>query len=201
MSVILESEKERGRPLLQRYFYPEQNMKFRYILLVIGLLAILAACKQTDSKSRGGYSPAIGERMQMAPFKLPSLTDNTMLDSKELEGQVLVVTFFATWCPPCIQEIPTFIYLQKSFKEKGFSVLAFSVDEGDPAPLHRLIEKYGINYPVILADLDIARSFGGVTGIPVTFLVNRKGEIVKKYLGYVEHDVLEEEIKTMLASG
>ncbi len=176
-------------------------MKFRYILLVVGLLAMLAACKQTDSGSRGGYSPAIGEHMQMAHFKLPSLTDNALLDSKELEGQVLLVSFFATWCPPCIQEIPSFIHLQKSYKEKGFSVVAFSVDEGDPAPLQRLIKKYGINYPVFWADLDITKSFGGVTGIPVTFLVNRKGEIVKKYLGYVEHDVLEEEIKTMLSAG
>ena len=73
------------------------------------------------------------------------------------------------------------------------------IDEGDPAPLYKLIEKYGINYPVLFADDALAKGFGGVTGIPVAFLVNHKGEIVKKYLGYVEHDVLEEEIKSMLA--
>ncbi len=174
-------------------------MKFRYFFLAIGILVLLMACKQSDSDTRGGYSPAIGERMQMVQFKFDSLTDNTVVDSKELEGQVLLVTFFATWCPPCIQEIPTFIALQDAYSSKGFSVLAFSVDEGGPAPLHRLIEKYGINYPVLLADLDIARGFGGVSGIPVTFLVNRKGEIVKKYLGYVGHDVLEEEIEKLLA--
>ena len=103
-------------------------------------------------------------------------------------------------CPPCIQEIPTFIDLQKSYSVKGFSVVAFSMDEGDPAPLYKLIEKYGINYPVLLADETVTRGVGGVTGIPVTFLVNRKGEIVKKYLGYVEHDVLESEIIGMLAA-
>jgi glutathione peroxidase-family protein len=91
--------------------------------------------------------------------------------------------------------------LQKTYGEKGFSVIAFSVDEGDLAPLYRLIEKYGINYPVLLADETITKGVGGVTGIPVTFVVNRKGEIVKKYLGYVEHDVLEEEVKSMLAAG
>ena len=175
-------------------------MKFRYFILAMGLLAMLVACKQPESDNRGGYSPPIGGHMQMVQFRLPSLTDNTVLDSKDLEGQVLLVNFFASWCPPCIQEIPNFITLQDSFKGKGFSVVAFSVDEGDPAPLHRLIEKYGINYPVILAEPDITRGFGGVTGIPVTYLVNRKGEIVKKYLGYVGHDVLEEEIKNMLAA-
>jgi len=174
-------------------------MKFRYLFLIIGLLVMLIACKQSESDTRGGYSPPIGEHMQMVQFKLPSLTDKAVLDSKEFEGQVLLVTFFATWCPPCIQEIPTLITLQKSFKAKGFSVLAFSVDEGDPAPLYKLIEKHGINYPVFLADNAMARGFGGITGIPVSFLVNRKGEIIKKYLGYVEHDVLEEEIRSMLA--
>lgn len=176
-------------------------MKFKYFLLVIGLLAMLMACKQKESENRGGYSPPIGKHMQMVDFRLPSLTDNAVLDSKQLEGQVLVVTFFATWCPPCIQEIPTFIELQDSYKAKGFSVVAFSVDEGSPEPLHNLIKKFGINYPVLMADPDITRGFGGVTGIPVTYMVNRKGEIVKKYLGYVEHDVLEEEIKKLLAAG
>lgn len=173
-------------------------MKVRHFLLVIGLLVLLMACKQPESETRGGYSPPIGEHMQMVQFRLTSLTDNAMLDSKELEGRVLLVTFFATWCPPCIEEIPTFKALQESYKAKGFSVVAFSLDEGPPETVHKLIEKYGINYPVLLADIDVARGFGGITGIPVTFLVNRKGEIVKKYLGYVEHDVLEEAIKKML---
>jgi thiol-disulfide isomerase/thioredoxin len=181
-------------------YYLERYMKFRYFFLAIGILVMLMACKQTESDTRGGYSPPIGERTQMVQFKLPSLTDNAVLDSKQLEGQVLLVTFFAIWCPPCIQEIPALVELQNSYRSKGFSVLAFSVDEGDPAPLHRLIEKYGINYPVILADNDVIQAFGGVTGIPVSYLVNRKGEIVKKYLGYVSHDVLEEEIKSMLAA-
>ncbi len=176
-------------------------MKFKYFILVIGLLAMLMACKQKESETRGGYSPPIGKHMQMVDFRLPSLTDNAVLDSKQLEGQVLLVTFFATWCPPCIQEIPTFIELQNSYKEKGFSVVAFSVDEGSPEPVHNLIKKFGINYPVLMAEPDIARGFGGVSGIPVTYLVNRKGEIVKKYLGYVEHDVLEEEIKKLMAAG
>ena len=76
------------------------------------------------------------------------------------------------------------IALQDSFKPKGFSVVAFSVDEGELAPLKKLIDKYGINYPVLLAEPFVTKSFGGVSGIPVTFLVNRKGQIVKKYLGY-----------------
>ena len=175
-------------------------MKLRYFFLVFGLLMALMACKQSDSDTRVGLSPAIGEHMQMAPFKMESLTDKAVIDSKQFDGQVLLVTFFAAWCPPCIQEIPTLIALQDSFKSKGFSVVAFSVDEGDLTPLKNLIDKYGINYPVLIADNVVTRSFGGVTGIPVSYIVNRQGQIVKKYLGYVGHDVLEEEIKIMLAA-
>ena len=173
-------------------------MKLRYFFLVIVLLLAVMACEQAQSDKRVGLTPAIGERMQMAPFKKDSLTDKTIIDSKQLDGQLLLVTFFASWCPPCIQEIPALITLQDSFKSKGFSVIAFSVDEGDLKPLVKLIDKFGINYPVLLADPDIARSFGGVSGIPATFIVNRQGEIVKKYLGYVSHDFLEEDIKSML---
>ena len=176
-------------------------MKLKYFFVAIGLLLAVMACKQTESDTRTGLTPAIGERMQMVPFKMSSLTDKAILDSKQLEGQVLLVTFFASWCPPCIQEIPTLIALQDSFKPKGFSVVAFSVDEGELAPLKTLIDKYGINYPVLLAEPFVTKSFGGVSGIPVTFLVNRKCQIVKKYLGYVSHDHLEEEIKNMLAAG
>ncbi|MFC1843427.1 TlpA disulfide reductase family protein [Thermodesulfobacteriota bacterium] len=159
------------------------------------------ACKQIEQETRVGLTPAIGERMQMAPFKKSSLNDKSTIDSQQFDGQVLLVAFFATWCPPCIQEIPTLIALQDSYKSKGFSVVAFSVDEGDLAPLKKLINKTGINYPVLLADSEVARSFGGVTGIPVVFLVNREGEIVKKYLGYTSHDILEEDIKTVLTAG
>jgi len=176
-------------------------MKLKYFFLAASMILMLTACKQPDSNSSGDYTPAIGERLHMVQFKLESLTDKSVLDSRQLENQVLLVTFFATWCPPCIQEIPTFIDLQETYTKKGFTVLAFSVDEGDPAPLYKLIEKYGINYPVLFANEDVTQGVGGVTGIPVTFLVNRKGEIVKKYLGYVEHDILEDEIKSMLAAG
>ena len=176
-------------------------VKLSYIFLTLGLLIFGMSCKQTDTNRNSSALPAIGERMKMAEFSMPSLTDEVVLDSKQLEGQVLLVNFFATWCPPCIQEIPVFVSLQNSFKQKGFSVVAFSMDEGDPLPVKKIIGKYGINYPVLMSEPAVARSFGGVTGIPVTFLVNRKGEIVKKYLGYTEHEALEEEIEKMLHAG
>jgi hypothetical protein len=68
------------------------------------------------------------------------------------------------------------------------------------APVKRVIDRTGINYPMLMADNEVTRGFGGVTGIPVTYMVNRQGELVKKYLGYIEHDVLKEEIEKLLGS-
>ena len=173
------------------------------IILYFTLLLVLfsAACKDTGSDSRrAGLTPRVGEHMKMVHFNLPSASENTMVDSKQFKGKVLLVTFFATWCPPCIQEIPSLIELQNSLGPKGFSVIGMSVDEGGVPPVKRLIDRTGINYPVLMADNETAKGFGGVTGIPVTFLVNQQGDLVKKYLGYIEHDVLEDEIKKLLGS-
>ena len=170
------------------------------LLLTLILILLVTACKDTGSDNRTGMSPRVGEHMKMVPFNLPSAAENTMVDSKQFEGKVLLVTFFATWCPPCIQEIPTLIDLQKSYASQGFSVIGMSVDEGGVPPVKRLIDRTGINYPVLMADNEVARGFGGVTGIPVSFLVNRQGELVKKYLGYIEHDVLQDEIKKLIVS-
>ena len=170
------------------------------LLLTLILILLVTACKDTGSDNRTGITPRVGEHMKMVNFNLPSAAENTMVDSKQFEGKVLLVTFFATWCPPCIQEIPTLIDLQNSYASKGFSVIGMSVDEGGVPPVKRLIDRTGINYPVLMADNEVARGFGGVTGIPVSFLVNRQGELVKKYLGYIEHDVLQEEIQKMIVS-
>jgi thiol-disulfide isomerase/thioredoxin len=177
-------------------------MKQKIILCFVLLLVLfMAACKDTGPDSRRtGLTPRIGDHIKMVPFNLPSASENTMVDSKQFAGKVLLVTFFATWCPPCIQEIPTLIELQNKYESKGFSVIGMSVDEGGVAPVKRLIDRTGINYPMLMADNEVTRGFGGVTGIPVTYMVNRQGELVKKYLGYIEHDVLKEEIEKLLGS-
>ncbi len=139
-----------------------------------------------------------GEMPVMPEFSLSSAVDGKEVSSSDFEGQVLLVTFFATWCPPCRQEIPTLIKLQKKYAPKGFSVIGLSVDEKGPKVVVKLIEKEKINYPVLMSDSRTAKGFGGIAGIPTSFLVNRKGEIVKRYPGYVPLSLLEKDIKSEL---
>lgn len=135
---------------------------------------------------------------KMPSFSLPDVVTGGNVDSKHFDGKILLVTFFATWCPPCMQEIPTLIKLQDEYEGKGFSVLGLSVDQGGADIVKKLVEKRSINYPVLLADGSTAQNFGGVVGIPTSFLVNSKGNVVKKYPGYVPHMVLENDIKRIM---
>ncbi len=134
----------------------------------------------------------------MPEFSLSSAVDGKVVNSESFKGKVLLITFFATWCPPCRQEIPTLIQLYKDLGPKGFAVIGLSVDEGGPKIVAKLVEQEKINYPVLMADRSTARSFGGIAGIPTSFLVNRKGHVVKKYPGFVPHSLLERDIRAIL---
>lgn len=135
---------------------------------------------------------------KMPAFSLPDVVTGKTVDSASFDGKTLLVTFFATWCPPCMQEIPNLIQLQNDLGDKGFSVLGLSVDQGGADIVKKLVEKRSINYPVLLADSGTARDFGGVVGIPTSFLINSKGQVVKKYPGFVPHVVLENDIKRIM---
>ena len=131
-------------------------------------------------------------------FSLQSVVDGKIVESKSFEGKALLITFFATWCPPCRQEIPTLIQIHSEYGPQGFAVIGLSVDEGGAKLVAKLVEQEKINYPVLLADRSTAQDFGGVAGIPTSFLVNKKGHVVKKYPGYVPHALLERDIKAVL---
>ena len=135
---------------------------------------------------------------KMPSFVLPDVVTGENVDSKSLAGKTLLITFFATWCPPCMQEVPALIDLQEKYSKEGFSVVALSVDEGGSKVVKKLVEKRSINYPVLMANRSTARAFGGVVGIPTSFLVNSQGTVVKKYPGYVPRVLLENDIKKIM---
>lgn len=135
---------------------------------------------------------------QMPSFSLESVRDGKIVESDSFRGKVLLLTFFATWCPPCVEEVPILIKLQNELADSGFSVVGMSVDQQGQAPVAKFVDKRDINYPVLLAKSQTTRDFGGIYGIPVAFLVNKSGNVVKKYTGYVQHDILERDIRSLL---
>jgi thiol-disulfide isomerase/thioredoxin len=136
--------------------------------------------------------------VQMPAFALNSVVDGKKVSSEEFKGQALLITFFATWCPPCRQEIPTLIKLQNEFKDQGFSVIGLSVDQGGPNLVAKLVAQEKINYPVLMSNRPVERGFGGVAGVPTSFLVNKKGDVVRRYPGYVPHVLLKKDIEGVM---
>jgi len=135
---------------------------------------------------------------KMPAFALESVRDGKRINSDSFEGKALLITFFATWCPPCLQEIPALVKLQEEFGANGFSVVALSVDQGGSEPVAELVDQQAINYPVLMADAETAENFGGVYGIPVSFLVNKSGNVVKRYPGLVPHSVLVKDVQSLI---
>ncbi len=144
------------------------------------------------------YSTSASGATKMPDFALPNVLDEKTISSSSFEGKALLLTFFATWCPPCVEEVPTLINLQKKYGRGDFSVIGLSVDQGGAAIVRKFVKKESINYPVAQADARTMQDFGGVYGIPVSFLVNKKGNVVKKYTGYVPQSVLEKDLKKIL---
>lgn len=135
---------------------------------------------------------------QMPSFALENVRDGKIVNSSSFKGKVLLLTFFATWCGPCVEEVPVLVKLQADMMDAGFSVVGMSVDQQGPALVAKFVEKRAINYPVLLAESKTSSDFGGIYGIPAAFLVNKAGNVVKKYTGYVNHTILEKDIRSLL---
>jgi len=135
---------------------------------------------------------------KMPNFTLPSVKDGAMVKASAYQGQAMLINFFATWCPPCRKEIPSLIQLQKEYGPKGFTVIGISTDQGGPGMVDKFAKKMEINYPVLMSDSETPSLFGGILGIPTSFLVNREGNVVKRYDGYVDHQTLVNDLKAIL---
>lgn len=116
------------------------------------------------------------------------------------KGKVVLLDFWATWCGPCLIEIPWFVEFQSKYGAKGFSAVGISVD--DPvAKLKPFADKMKVNYPFLVGDRrdDIKeKAFGPMWGLPVTFVIGRDGKICKKHVGLSSKDQFEREIKSLL---
>lgn len=165
--------------------FQEKIMRLTRLLFAV-IIVLLLAISVVEAKD------------VMPEFSLVSVVDKEKVTSKEFSGQVLLVTFFATWCPPCRQEIPTLIKLQKKYAAKGFSVIGLSMDEKGPKIVQKLIAKENINYPILMSNSKTERGFGGIAGIPTSFVIDREGKIIKRFPGYVPYSLLAKEIKPLL---
>jgi len=117
-----------------------------------------------------------------------------------IKAKVIIVDFWDTWCPPCKVEIPGFISLYKKYHSKGLEILGLALGRRGVGDVLDFVTQKGINYPCYIASDDIISAFGGIRGIPTTFVLNSKGEIYRKYVGMRPISVFENDIQDLLKS-
>lgn len=169
-------------------------MKRMWTLTLGALAAFGLACSGAQEKDYG-----------KRPDWSMTLPDGKKAAAADYDGKVVIVDFWATWCPPCVKEVPGFIQLKKQYGEKGLEIVGFSLDR-DMKTHDDWVKAKGVNYLSIFAQNEDGKKvmagfeklIGPIEGIPTTLVLDRKGQIVYKHVGYGSPEEFEKVIKPLL---
>lgn len=179
--------------------------KIRWVVAVAAVAALVYAfipslpspAAKTAGSSGGAVCPANAKKANL-DFTVKDMNGATVKLSS-FKGKVILLDFWATWCPPCKAEIPGFVELQDAYREKGLQVLGVSVDD-TPDKLKPFATEFKMNYPVLvgLERDDLQDAYGPMWGIPTTYLIARDGRICRKNSGIVGKAQYESDIQGLL---
>jgi peroxiredoxin len=158
------------------------------VVLSIVIIALLAGC--TDN-ARGPQPDTMASE-----FSLKDMSGKTVRLS-DYKGKVVLLEFWATWCPPCRASVPGLEKLHKAYKDKGLVLLAVSMDEGGLDEVRSYIKESGITYTVLKGTDDVAVQYQ-VRSIPLILVLNKEGKIAKRYMGFGSDEDLEKDIMAIL---
>jgi len=153
--------------------------------------------EQKEPMSTPEAEPTKSPEMKIAPdFFLKSL-NGKIISLSDFKGKVTILDFWATWCPPCREEIPHFVNLYEKYRDEGFQMLGVVLDENKTS-IEDFAKNYNINYPLLIPDERILKNYGPIIYIPTTFVISSDGYIYKKYIGYNPESVFENDLKILL---
>jgi thiol-disulfide isomerase/thioredoxin len=171
------------------------NRRQWIIIVLISLLALVSGVLTSQWIYKTGLAsdPAVKAFLEN-PWQTP---DGKVANTQEWQGKVLVVNFWASWCPPCVEEMPTLDKLQQEFLKQNVLFVGIGIDS--PSNIRQFIETTIISYPIVLGGLggnDINKMLGNPSGaLPFTVVINAKGNITGRKLGKISEDELRKLIK------
>jgi thiol:disulfide interchange protein DsbD len=174
---------ETHNPKTQKGF----SMKHGFFLFLI-LLSLL---------STTGYTLAAPK--EKAPNFSLQTYDGKVIELAKLKGKVVVVNFWATWCPPCRAEIPDFIKVYNTYKPQGLEIIGIALDQDGWQQVKPFTDKMQITYPIILGTMEVVQQYGGINAIPTTYIIDKDGNIAGMQVGMLTKEVLEKKVKSLLA--
>ena len=133
---------------------------------------------------------------EMAPPFLLRDINGKIVSTADWKGKVVILNFWATWCPPCREEVPELVQLQANYKDK-LLVIGASEDEDEPQKVRQFVQRFGMNYPVVMATKELIDNYGGVPALPTSFLIDPQGRVVQKHTGLYEYEVYEREVRAL----
>jgi len=173
---------------------PTRRMAFATIALTLGALVAVYFVRRAHTPI--GVSSGTTNHQLAPDFALPT-PDGRDLQLSSYRGKVVLLDFWATWCDPCREEIPHFVDLQQKYGERGLQIIGVSMDDS-AEPVRPFYLRFHMNYPVVMGTAKTGELYGGILGLPISFLIGRDGRIYTKHIGATDASVFEREIKHLI---
>ena len=156
-----------------------------FIFVAVTVLVVILSLKLNDSSFKFSNQVAIKDNLPAPDFTFPGL-DGKMVSLSDYKGKVVLVNIWATWCPPCVDEMPSMEKLYQKFKGENFEILAVSIDEPGLKAVAPFMKKSNLTFPALIDSEGTIKAVYGITGVPESFIIDQQGILIKKIVGPVD---------------
>lgn len=162
-------------------------MKTKHLFL-LPIIILFAFCAQAEKGSTGVVASEVDKISSQAPeFTIKDLEGN-LISSADFKDKVVIINFWATWCPPCKAEIPGFVESYAEYKDQGLEIVGLSLDQLSPEKVLEFAENFKINYPVAMSTEEIYNAYQPGQYIPSSIIIDKSGQIRHRHVGYLDKD-------------
>jgi len=152
------------------------------LLLMLAMLGIFILLQGKDSLFNLSHQPRIKSGLPAPNFTFPGL-DGKMVSLSDHRGKVVLLNIWATWCPPCVEEMPSIQRLYEELGGEDFEILAVSIDNSGAKVVAPFMKKYKLSFPALLNPEGTVQTLYGTTGVPESFIIDKEGILVQKVIG------------------